>query len=101
MIVYVDLAGRRRGQPVGEPFVNPKIKGMKIRGGSREMDMVLQAAGASALSMPSNEIYAAMQTGAWMRRITSSTSLISFRLEEVAKILTSGRSKSYWYMLEP
>jgi TRAP-type transport system periplasmic protein len=83
-------------------IVNPEdAKGLKIRGGSREMDMVLQAAGASTLSIPSNEIYAAMQTGACDAAITSSTSLISFRLEEVAKSLTTGRGKSYWFMLEP
>src|ERR1700759_3010384 len=39
-------------------------KGLKVRGGSREMDMVLQTAGAAVLSVPSNEIYSAMQTGA-------------------------------------
>jgi TRAP-type C4-dicarboxylate transport system substrate-binding protein len=84
------------------PIVNPEdAKGMKIRGGSREMDMVLKAAGASTLSLPSNELYAAMQTGACDAAITSSTSLISFRLEEVAKSLTTGRGKSYWYMFEP
>lgn len=33
--------------------------------------------------------------------LTSSTSLISFRLEEVSKGLTTGRGKSFWYMLEP
>jgi len=33
--------------------------------------------------------------------LTSSTSLISFRLEEIAKGLTSGRGKSYWFMFEP
>src|SRR5262249_47380031 len=82
------------------PIVNPAgAKGLKIRGGSREMDMVLQAAGASTLSLPSNELYAAMQTGACDGAITSSTSLISFRLEEVAKCLTTGRGKSYWFML--
>jgi TRAP-type transport system periplasmic protein len=64
-------------------------------------DMVLQAAGATTLSTPSNELYAAMQTGACDAAITSSTSLISFRLEEVAKSLTTGRGKSYWFMLEP
>ena len=69
-------------------------KGMKVRGGSREMDMVLQTAGASVLSVPSNEIYAAMQTGACEAGITSSTSLISFRLEEVSKSLTSGAGTS-------
>jgi TRAP-type C4-dicarboxylate transport system substrate-binding protein len=83
-------------------IVNPEdAKGLKIRGGSREMDMVLQAAGASTLSIPSNEIYAAMQTGACDAAITSSTSLISFRLEEISKSLTTGRGKSYWFMLEP
>ncbi len=76
-------------------------KGLKVRGGSREMDMVLQTAGAAVLSVPSNEIYAAMQTGACDAGITSSTSLISFRLEEVAKSLTSGAGASYWFMLEP
>jgi TRAP-type C4-dicarboxylate transport system substrate-binding protein len=76
-------------------------KGLKVRGGSREMDMVLQTAGAAVLSVPSNEIYAAMQTGACDAGITSSTSLISFRLEEVAKSLTSGADASYWFMLEP
>ncbi len=83
-------------------IVNPSdVKGLKVRGGSREMDMVLQAAGASTLNVPSNEIYAAMQTGACDAAITSSTSLISFRLEEIAKSLTTGRGQSYWYMLEP
>jgi TRAP-type C4-dicarboxylate transport system substrate-binding protein len=84
------------------PIVNPQdAKGLKVRGGSREMDMMLQAAGATTLSTPSNELYAAMQTGACDAAITSSTSLISFRLEEVAKSLTTGRGKSYWFMLEP
>jgi TRAP-type C4-dicarboxylate transport system substrate-binding protein len=51
--------------------------------------------------VPSNEIYQAMQTGACDAGITSSTSLISFRLEEVSKALTSGAGASYWFMLEP
>jgi len=84
------------------PVVAPEdAKGLKIRGGSREMDLVLQEAGAAVLSLPSNELYAAMQTGACDAGITSSTSLISFRLEEIAKHLTTGRGKAYWYMLEP
>lgn len=84
------------------PLVLPEdAKGLKVRGGSREMDMVLQTAGAAVLSVPSNDLYAAMQTGACDAGITSSTSLISFRLEEVAKALTSGAKASYWFMLEP
>ena len=84
------------------PVVNPAdAKGMKIRGGSREVDMMLKDAGASVISLPSNEIYAAMQTGAMDAAITSSTSLISFRLEEVSKALTTGRGRAYWFMFEP
>jgi TRAP-type C4-dicarboxylate transport system substrate-binding protein len=84
------------------PIVAPEdAKGLKVRGGSREMDMVLQTAGAAVLSVPSNELYASMQTGACDAGITSSSSLISFRLEEVSKSLTSGAGASYWFMLEP
>ena len=84
------------------PIVEPEdAKGLKVRGGSREMDMVLKAAGAAVLSLPSDEIYAAMQTGALDAAMTSSTSLISYRLEEVAKQLTTGRGKAYWFMFEP
>src|SRR5260221_7564323 len=84
------------------PLVQPEdAKGMKVRGGSREMDMILKQAGASVLTLPSNEIYAAMQTGAMDAGMTSSTSLISFRLEEVSKALTTGRKYAYWFMFEP
>jgi TRAP-type C4-dicarboxylate transport system substrate-binding protein len=76
-------------------------KGLKVRGGSREMDLMLKAAGASVISLPSNEIYAAMQTGAMDAAMTSSTSFISFKLEELAKHLTSGRQRTYWFMFEP
>ena len=84
------------------PLVTPDdAKGLKVRGGSREMDMMLKQAGASVITLPSNEIYAAMQTGAMDAAMTSSTSFISFKLEEIAKHLTSGRNKTYWFMLEP
>jgi len=86
----------------GKPIVNPEdAKGMKVRGGSREVDMILKEVGASVVSLPSNEIYAAMQTGAMDAAMTSSTSFISFRLEEVAKALTTGRNGAYWFMFEP
>src|SRR5258708_25002862 len=42
-----------------------------------------------------------MQTGAWDAGSPSSTSVISCRLEEVSKSLTSGAGASYWFMLEP
>ena len=87
-----------RNQPIVAP---DDAKGQKVRGGSREMDMMLKAAGASVITLPSNEIYAAMQTGAMDAAMTSSTSFISFKLEEIAKHLTTGRNKAYWFMFEP
>ncbi len=77
------------------------VKGVKIRGGSREMDLMLAAAGAQVSTMPSNEIYLGMQTGSLEAAMTSSTSLISFRLEELAKALTTARGGAIWFMLEP
>jgi TRAP-type C4-dicarboxylate transport system substrate-binding protein len=82
-----------------KPIVDPEdAKGMKVRGGSREVDMILKEAGAAVVTLPSNEIYAAMQTGAMDAAMTSSTSFISFHLEEVAKALTTGRKGAYWFM---
>lgn len=51
--------------------------------------------------MPSNEIYAAMQTGSLDAAVTSSTSLISFRLQEISKNVTTGLDGSFWFMFEP
>jgi TRAP-type C4-dicarboxylate transport system substrate-binding protein len=85
-----------------KPIVEPEdARGLKVRGGSREMDLILKEAGATVVTLPSNEIHAAMQTGAMDAALTSSTSLISFRLEEVSKALTTGRSGAYWFMFEP
>ena len=90
------LASRKRA------VVQPDdARGLKIRGGSREMDQLMAAAGAITSSVPSNEIYAAMQTGTMDAALTSSTSLMSFRLQEIAKHVTTGRRGSYWFMLEP
>src|SRR6267154_4855548 len=100
MVTWIWQAGgtASRANPVVAP---DDVKGLKIRGGSREMDLMLKAAGGIISSVPSDEIYAAMQTGTLDAAVTSSTSLISFRLEEISKGLTSGRGKSFWFMLEP
>jgi TRAP-type transport system periplasmic protein len=42
-----------------------------------------------------------MQTGSLDAAVTSSTSLISFRLEELSKALTVNKGRSFWFMLEP
>ena len=100
IVSWVWQAGGVASRP--RPLLTPEdAKGLKVRGGSREMDMMLKAAGASVITLPSNEIYAAMQTGAMDAAMTSSTSFISFKLEEIAKHLTTGRNKTYWFMFEP
>jgi TRAP-type transport system periplasmic protein len=100
IISWVWQAGGVASRP--RALLQPEdAKGLKVRGGSREMDMMLKQAGASVISLPSNEIYAAMQTGAMDAAMTSSTSFISFKLEEIAKHLTTGRNKTYWFMFEP
>lgn len=84
------------------PIVVPDdTRGLKVRGGSREFDLMLKQAGGIISSVPSNEIYAAMQTGSLDAAVTSSTSLISFRLEEISKAVTSGAKGSFWFMFEP
>jgi TRAP-type C4-dicarboxylate transport system substrate-binding protein len=83
-------------------IVDPEdVQGLKVRGGSHEMDLMLQASGATVVSLPSNEIHAALRSGAIDAALTSSTSLMSFRLQEVARSLTTARGGSYWFMLEP
>ena len=86
----------------GAPIVAPEdARGMKVRGGSREMDLILQEAGATIVNVPSNDIYGAMKSGALDAAFTSSTSLMSFRLQEVSRSLTTARRGGYWFMLEP
>lgn len=85
-----------------KPIINPDdVKGLKFRGGSKEMDVMLKAAGASPTNVPSSEIYSAMQSGVLDAALTSSTSLISFRLHEHAKHVTTARDKTFWFMFEP
>ncbi|WP_234085883.1 TRAP transporter substrate-binding protein DctP [Azonexus sp. R2A61] len=85
-----------------QPVVVPAdAKGLKFRGGSKEMDQMLKGAGAAVTGMPSSEIYSAMQSGVLDAALTSSTSLISFRLHEFAKSVTTARNKSFWFMFEP
>ena len=86
----------------GKPILHPEdVAGLKVRGGSHEMDRLLQDAGATVVTMPSNEIQAAMRAGTLDAALTSSTSLISFRLQESSRALTTARGGAYWFMFEP
>ncbi len=77
------------------------VKGLKTRGAGKEIELMLQAAGASIATFPSTETYNAMQSGVVDALWTSSASLMSFRLPEVAKYVTTARDHTFWYMFEP
>jgi TRAP-type C4-dicarboxylate transport system substrate-binding protein len=100
MITWIWQAGGIASR-AGAVVVPDDVKGLKFRGGSKEMELMLKEAGAIISSVPSNEIYPAMQTGSLDAAVTSSTSLITFRLDEISKNLTSGLKGSFWFMLEP
>ena len=85
-----------------KPVVSPDdAKGLKIRGGDRTMELALKEAGASVVSLPSSEIYTGMSSGVVDAAMTSSTSLISYRLYEQSKYVTSARNRTIWFMFEP
>ena len=85
-----------------EPLIEPAdARGMKIRGGSREMDEMFKAAGASVSTMPSNEVYVGMSTGVMDAACTSSSSFLSFKLQETCKHLTTPGNRSFFFILEP
>lgn len=87
---------------ISKPVVTPEdAKGLKIRGGDRTMELALKEAGASVVSIPSSEIYTAMSSGVIDAAMTSSTSLISYRLYELSKAVTSARQRTIWFMFEP
>lgn len=77
------------------------VKGLKVRGAGKSMDEVLKAAGGAISNVPSNETYSAMQSGVLDGVWTSSASLVSFRLNELSKHVTTARKKTFWYMFEP
>jgi TRAP-type C4-dicarboxylate transport system substrate-binding protein len=101
LVTWLWQAGGSASRDAKPILVPEDVKGKKVRGGSREMDLMLKGAGASVVSMPSNELYAAMQTGTMDVCMTTSTSFISFRLEEIAKSLTTARKKSFFFVFEP
>ncbi len=77
------------------------IKGQVIRAAGPAFEQMLAAAGASIASMPSSEIYTAMQTGVLDATNTSSASFVSYRLYEQVKCLTAPGANALWFMYEP
>src|SRR5881394_226666 len=77
------------------------IKGLKVRSAGPTFAAMWQAAGASIVSIPSNEVYNALQTGVADATDTSSGSFVSFRIYEQVKCVTAPGDNALWFMYEP
>jgi TRAP-type C4-dicarboxylate transport system substrate-binding protein len=77
------------------------LKGVKFRAAGPTFAAMWQAAGASIVSPPSNEIYNAFQTGVVNATDTSLGTFASMRLYEVTKCLTAPGDNALWFMYEP
>src|SRR5215468_5379612 len=77
------------------------IKGLKVRSAGPTFAAMWQAAGAAIVSVPSNEVYNALQTGVAEATDTSSGSFVSFRIYEQVKCLTAPGDNALWFMYEP
>src|SRR5499426_2836740 len=77
------------------------IKGLKVRSAGPTFAAMWQAAGASIVSIPSNEVYNALQTGVADATDTSTGSFVSFRIYEQVKCITAPGDNALWFMYEP
>jgi TRAP-type transport system periplasmic protein len=77
------------------------LKGAKFRAAGPTFAAMWEAAGASIVSPPSNEIYNAFQTGIVGVTDTSLGTFQSMRLYEVTECLTAPGNNALWFMYEP
>jgi TRAP-type transport system periplasmic protein len=83
-------------------ILEPKdIAGQKIRSAGPTFAAMWQKAGASIVSVPSNEVYNALQTGVADATDTSTGSFVSFRIYEQVKCVTAPGENALWFMYEP
>lgn len=85
------------------PIVTPEDlpSGTTLRAAGNYVEHMLHKAGAGITSLPSSEIYSAMQTGVLDAAVTSSSSFASYRLEELVKSYVSPTKNTFWFMYEP
>ncbi len=75
--------------------------GLKVRSAGATFAQMWAGAGASIVSIPSNEVYNALQQGVAQATDTSTGSFVSFRLYEQLKCLTEPGDNALWFMYEP
>ena len=83
-------------------IIEPKdVEGMKVRSAGSTFAEMWAGAGASIVSIPSSEVYNALQQGVAQGTDTSAGSFVSFRLYEQLKCLTAPGDEALWFMYEP
>lgn len=87
----------------GDPIVKPSdVKGgTTMRAAGTYVERMLEEAGAGITSLPSSEIYTAMQTGVLDAAVTSTGSFASYNLQEQVTSYTSPTTHTFWFMYEP
>lgn len=76
-------------------------KGLKARTAGATFAEMWAGAGASIVSIPSDAVYNALQTGVATATDTSTASFVSFRLYEQLKCVTAPGDNALWFMYEP
>jgi TRAP-type transport system periplasmic protein len=83
-------------------IVRPEdVTGKQTRAAGQSFEEMLVGAGAAISSMPSSEVYSAMQTGVLDALNTSSASFVSFRLYEQVACFTPPGDYALWFMYQP
>jgi TRAP-type C4-dicarboxylate transport system substrate-binding protein len=77
------------------------VVGMKMRSAGATFSQMWAGAGASIVSIPSSEVYSAMQQGVAQGTDTSTSSFVSFRMYEQMKCITAPGENALWFMYEP
>jgi TRAP-type transport system periplasmic protein len=75
--------------------------GLKVRSAGATFSQMWAGAGASIVSVPSSEVYNALQQGVAQATDTSTSSFVSFRLYEQLKCVTAPGDNALWFMYEP
>jgi TRAP-type C4-dicarboxylate transport system substrate-binding protein len=91
--------GVRNGDPITSP--DDVQGGNTTRAAGVRVEAMLERIGFGISSMPSSEIYNAMQTGTLDSAITSASSFSSYRLYEQVDSYTSPTENTFWFMFEP
>ncbi len=100
-VVWIWNAGAigAKGAPIQAP--SDVRSGMTMRAAGTYVEKMLKDAGAGITSLPSSEIYTAMQTGVLDAAVTSTGSFASYNLQEQVDSFTSPTQNTFWFMFEP